>query len=152
MYAAAGGASLASRQARRKENKKHHVISNDAVHEQFQRRFQQLHQEHARLYQNVDLNGRIPAHDIELMTMRKETPFNRCIPVQSIKVLPNLTSVYLQDPYSKYHGKEVYSAELGIDKFYLAFTVNSTMSVNCCNVQYKSTAQITRSVSTEKKI
>ncbi|KAK7573815.1 hypothetical protein V9T40_011006 [Parthenolecanium corni] len=44
MYAAAGGASLASRQARRKQ-KQHHT--NESMHQQFHKRFQQLQHQHA---------------------------------------------------------------------------------------------------------
>lgn len=44
MYAAAGGASLASRQARRKQ-KQHHT--NENLHQQFHKRFQQLQHQHA---------------------------------------------------------------------------------------------------------
>ena len=53
MYAAAGGASLASRQARRNV-KKQHVIGNDAVHQQLQKRFNQLHQQHAPAASGID--------------------------------------------------------------------------------------------------
>ncbi|XP_046660077.1 uncharacterized protein LOC124354007 isoform X2 [Homalodisca vitripennis] len=45
MYAAAGGASLASRQARRNVKKQH--SSTDVVHQQFQKRFNQLQAQHA---------------------------------------------------------------------------------------------------------
>ena len=44
MYAAAGGASLASRQARRKQ-KQHHTT--ESMHLQFHKRFQQLQHQHA---------------------------------------------------------------------------------------------------------
>lgn len=45
MYAAAGGASLASRQARRNVKKQHSAP--DVVHQQFQKRFNQLQAQHA---------------------------------------------------------------------------------------------------------
>lgn len=65
MYAAAGGASLASRQARRKIQK-HHTAP-DVVHQQFQKRFNQLQAQHApasadhyNQRQQEQLLGRLP--------------------------------------------------------------------------------------------
>ncbi|XP_054283019.1 uncharacterized protein LOC129000129 isoform X1 [Macrosteles quadrilineatus] len=65
MYAAAGGASIASRQARRKIQK-HHTAP-DVVHQQFQKRFNQLQAQHApasadhyNQRQQEQLLGRLP--------------------------------------------------------------------------------------------